>query len=188
MSVAKADHSPQEPLIERITGFLEGEKAPAKSSFSLPGIILSAGEGSIRHYQFHPDEQDVPVTPLVCQSQDPLPEHIKTELLVRQGHIVAIMLTSAQITLQPEILRRAAIREVLQREWLLSVFLFGPVLGVVLVNMIFGMPVFLWWTALGVLVFSCLIMGILIRNDLRKLQSWVQGLHTLARQQQDILS
>ncbi|WP_423856012.1 hypothetical protein HHS34_001480 [Acidithiobacillus montserratensis] len=122
----------------------------------------------------------MPVTSLVCQSQDPLPANAKTELLVRQGHIVAMLLADARITLRPEILRRAAIREVLQREWLLSVFLFGPVLGVVLVNMIFGMPVFLWWTALGVLIFSCLIMGILIRNDLRKLQRWVQELHTTA--------
>lgn len=182
MSVAKVNNSPQEPGIERIAGFLEGGKVPPGKS-ALPGIILSAGEGSIRRYQFHPDEQDVPVTTLVCQSKNPLPEKVKTELLVRQGHIVAMHLADAKIILQPEILRQAAIREVLQHEWLLSVFLFGPVLGVVLVNMIFGMPVFLWWAALGVLIFSCLIMGILIRNDLRKMQSWVQETHALTRQQ-----
>lgn len=180
MPVSDPQASSQESSVERISGFLESERISGNNLLSLPGIILSTGEGSIRHYQFHPEAQDVPVTSLVCQSQDPLPLNAKTELLVRQGHIVAMLFTDARITLRPEILRRAAIREVLQREWLLSVFLFGPVLGVVLVNMIFGMPVFLWWTALGVLIFSCLIMGILIRNDLRKLQRWVQELHTHA--------
>ncbi|WP_157999036.1 hypothetical protein [Acidithiobacillus thiooxidans] len=183
MSVAPMDNPSAMPAIEHIGGHLEGGKTLDKHPLALPGIILSSGEGSIRSYQFHPQEEGVPVTPLICQSMEPLPSGTDADLLVRQGHIVAVRLADANIALHPEILRKSAIREVLQREWLLSVFLFGPVAGVFLVNLIFGMPTFLWWTALGVLIFSCLIMGILIRNDLRKLQNWVDELHKLAKEQ-----
>ncbi len=183
MPVVSAKTSPAMPVLEHIGGHLEGGELIDKHPFALPGIILSSGEGRIRSYEFHPQEEGVPVTPLICQSMEPLASGADADLLVRQGHIVAVRLADANIALHPQILRKSAIREVLQREWLLSVFLFGPVAGVFLVNLIFGMPAFLWWTALGVLIFSCLIMGILVRNDLRNLRNWVDELHKLAKQQ-----
>ncbi len=129
------------------------------------------------------DPADAPPTRIICQSVVPLPEGAAADLLVQQGHIVSLSLPATQTVLHPVILKKSAIREALQREWLLSVFLFGPVAGVFLVNLIFGMPTFLWWTALGVLIFSCLIMGILVRNDLQRLQRWVTKLHAIATQQ-----
>lgn len=171
--------------LESIVGRLEGGEIDNASLLRLPGIVLSSGEteGIIRHYRFHPETDTLPITPIVCQSKKTLPTEIDTELLVKEGHIVSLSIPKASITLRPELVKRFAIREVLQREWLLSVFLFGPVLGVFLVNMIFGMPTFLWWTALAVLVFSCLIMGILVRNDLRRLRLWVNELHEAGARQ-----
>ncbi|MGK9449689.1 hypothetical protein ACSSZE_00250, partial [Acidithiobacillus caldus] len=96
----------------------------------------------------------------------------KASFLVQGGDVLLVAQDNA--TLKPKLLRPAAILTVLRREWLLSLFLFGPILGVFLVNLIFGMPSFLWWSALAVLVLSLAVMGSLIRNDLKALQSWVE--------------
>ncbi len=61
----------------------------------------------------------------------------------------------------------------LRREWKLGLFLFGPVLGVFLVNLIFGMPAFLWWSAAGVFLLSVAIMASLVKKDIGGLQSWL---------------
>jgi len=58
----------------------------------------------------------------------------------------------------------------LQREWKISLFLLGPVFGVYLVNLIFGMPTFLLWTGLGIFILSLLVMWSIIKQEIRRLK------------------
>ncbi len=100
-------------------------------------------------------------------------ESIAAEVLLHGNEVLALKDGSAEpqtLVLDPI----GAGVELLRREWMLSLFLFGPILGVFLVNLIFGMPSFLWWTALGVLCFSLTIMASLLQRDLRAMRAWLQ--------------
>ncbi len=98
----------------------------------------------------------------------------RCEILLHSNEVIA--LKNADDVVHPLRLDRfGAGVELLRREWMLSLFLFGPILGVFLVNLIFGMPTFLWWAAFGVLVFSLAIMASLLRRDLRNMRGWLQS-------------
>ena len=138
-----------------------------------PGIVLApaAGRsgGHLWQVRAHSGEDTAEAELYLALQQAP---QEKASFLVQGGDV--LLVAQDNTTLKPKLLRPAAILTVLRREWLLSLFLFGPILGVFLVNLIFGMPSFLWWSALAVLVLSLAVMGSLIRNDLKALQSWVE--------------
>ena len=144
-----------------------------------PGIVLApaAGRsgGHLWQVRAHRGEDSAEAQLYLALQQAPKG---KASFLVQGGDVLLVAQDNA--TLKPKLLRPAAILTVLRREWLLSLFLFGPILGVFLVNLIFGMPSFLWWSALAVLVLSLAVMGSLIRNDLKALQSWVERQQKLA--------
>lgn len=51
-----------------------------------------------------------------------------------------------------------------------ALYLCGPVLGVLLVNLWFGLPGKLWPMAGGFLIFSLVLFGILIRGETRRVR------------------
>ena len=145
-----------------------------------PGIVLAAAAGGrsgarVWCVRAHSSEDAAVAQLYLALPQPPQP---KAAFLVQGGDI--LLVTQDGGTLQPKLLRPAAVLTVLRREWLLSLFLFGPILGVFLVNLIFGMPSFLWWSALGVLILSLAVMASLIRNDLKELRTWVRRQRRLA--------
>ncbi len=134
------------------------------------GIIIS-GPGSLRWAQIEVNGGKMLLQVPAAASRSAAEP---CEVLLHANEILA--LKSAQGSCSPlQLDRLGAGVELLRREWMLSLFLFGPVLGVFLVNLIFGMPSFLWWTALGVFCLSIAIMAGLLRRDLQAMQSWLQS-------------
>lgn len=52
-----------------------------------------------------------------------------------------------------------------------AAYLCGPVIGVLLVNLLFGLPSRLWLLAGGFFIFSLLLFGILLRGEIRRLRA-----------------
>lgn len=52
-----------------------------------------------------------------------------------------------------------------------AVYLCGPVLGVLLINLWFGLPSKLWFVAALFFVFSLLLFGVLMRAEIRQVRS-----------------
>ena len=52
-----------------------------------------------------------------------------------------------------------------------AVYLSGPVLGVLLINLWFGLPNQLWFVAAIFFVFSLVLFGVLIRAEIRQVRS-----------------
>ncbi|MEY2340859.1 hypothetical protein AB4090_01955 [Acidithiobacillus sp. IBUN Pt1247-S3] len=134
------------------------------------GIVV-AGPGPLRWARVAINEKEMA---LQVPSSRRTADHENCEVLLHRNEIIALKTTDG-IPHPLRLDRLGASIELLRREWMLSLFLFGPILGVFLVNMIFGMPTFLWWTALGVLCFSLAIMASLLRRDLHTMQSWLQS-------------
>ncbi|UTV80536.1 hypothetical protein MQE22_11030 [Acidithiobacillus sp. YTS05] len=134
------------------------------------GIVV-AGSGPLRWARLELNGRQM-VMQIPSAGQKTAQEHC--EILLHSNEVVALKNTDGEV--HPLCLDRfGASIELLRREWMLSLFLFGPILGVFLVNLIFGMPTFLWWTALGVLGFSLAIMASLLRRDLQNMQGWLQS-------------
>lgn len=134
------------------------------------GIVV-AGVGPLRWLQVGVEGNEMLLQARAVSSSK---ETVPAEVLLHGNEILALKDGSADtqaLALDPF----GAGVELLRREWMLSLFLFGPILGVFLVNLIFGMPSFLWWTALGVLCFSLAIMGSLLQRDLRAMRAWLQS-------------
>ena len=134
------------------------------------GIVV-AGPGRLRWAQVTIEEKNLALQ--MPSSPSPSGQE-RCEILLHSNEVIALKTTDG-IPHPLRLDRLGASIELLRREWMLSLFLFGPILGVFLVNLIFGMPTFLWWTALGVLCFSLAIMAILLRRDLRTMKAWLQS-------------
>jgi hypothetical protein len=51
-----------------------------------------------------------------------------------------------------------------------AVYICGPVVGLVLVNLFFGLPDHLWFLAAGFFGFSAILYAILVRGEIRRLR------------------
>lgn len=52
-----------------------------------------------------------------------------------------------------------------------ALYLCGPVVGLLLIDLLFGLPGRLWLLAAGFFLFSLLLFGILIRGETRRLRA-----------------
>jgi len=166
-----ADVTTDDSTVHWVEGSLDGMRPVAW--WQAPGVVLSPAAGDrsrTRLWRVRARTDDGATTQLyLALRQDP---QGKARFLIQGSDI--LLVAEGDTTLGPALLRPAAILTVLRREWLLSLFLFGPILGVFLVDLIFGMPSFLWWSALGVLILSLAVMSSLIRKDLKELRAWVE--------------
>lgn len=51
-----------------------------------------------------------------------------------------------------------------------AVYICGPVLGLVMVNLFFGLPGHLWFVAAGFFGFSVVLFGILVHGEVQRLR------------------
>jgi|GEM_PF-3127242 len=51
-----------------------------------------------------------------------------------------------------------------------AAFLCGPLVGLVMIKFIYGLPGRLWFLAGGFFLFSCVLFGILVQGEARRLQ------------------
>lgn len=51
-----------------------------------------------------------------------------------------------------------------------AVFICGPLLGVIMIELLFGLPQHLWLPAAGFFIFSLVLFSILVRGELRRIR------------------
>ncbi len=136
-----------------------------------PGIVLGTGEriykGKLRLLG---DQRELSLA--VACNIPPGKQVIVGEALLQEDQLIAFA-TKDDAPLFFRLDRAGAVQESLRAEWKLGLFLFGPVLGVFLVNLIFGMPSYLWLTAAGVFVLSIGVMMSLVQKDIKKLEDLI---------------